>query len=663
MRVSRLIEASQWFPGYDVPSQPAVSVLMPTFRRGRDGLFLRAARSVLQQSLREIELIIIDDASTDGTADQIRDLMVEDGRVSCVHHPRNVGLPAVSEYEAYVRSRGGIIAFSFDDFLFEPDALLQMAGFMRDNRSAAAYGVSALVDAEGQEHPLSPPTLDADRLRFMNCVGNSAVMLSRNTVEDVGLYDPHIGLTRLCDWDLWRRIANRYEIDGTGIAIGRELGLGRKDSLGNSYPMHFEVIQELMASDRDEALRPSAFPDFDVWSFPVRASLPLTEHVREMQKFFSGKSWAPAPSPQNEGEHRAIASLVSTADASTTLYFQNSASAELNYITPALPVGFSDYNINHALRSDLVIVSRNLFAQAEHEVMEFCKNVGIPVTYFVDDNLVLLSDEDPAWSAYGKDATVSALRDVDAVIVTSEPLKQFFLTQGLHTDVHLVECVLDASRLKRLAAIRARQTVPDDRLRIGCFGGEFRAQALSTTVVPAIDALGSPVTLTIRRSAAVEDVVLAKGEVCFAELIPEFGRFLDHWARLKLDIIVHPAGNTNNIGFKTDNAALVALYIGAVPMLADEPAYEHLDASAGVEKVGGGPTEWRAALERCADAQYRAEMHRRLHAYCLDRYSGRSNATVLEQLLSRRPALDDRVLAQRYRRTLELFERRLFRQQ
>ena len=99
MKVRDLIRDTVWHPGsgYDAATTPRVSVLLPTFCRGQSGLFSRAVEGVLKQTLTDLELIIVDDASTDGTAGLIREFMARDGRVSCLTHPTNIGLPAISE--------------------------------------------------------------------------------------------------------------------------------------------------------------------------------------------------------------------------------------------------------------------------------------------------------------------------------------------------------------------------------------------------------------------------------------------------------------------------------------------------------------------------------------------------------------------------------------
>src|ERR1041385_6102710 len=153
MRVRDLIKDTVWLPGRDYDTaRPWISVLLPTFRRGRDGSFLKAANSILDQSLRSLELIVIDDGSTDGTAQQIAMLMAADERVSCLTHPDNIGLPAMSEYEGFVHARGEYIAFGFDDFIFDRDALAGLAAFPLASSQAVVHGHVRWFDGNGNEH-------------------------------------------------------------------------------------------------------------------------------------------------------------------------------------------------------------------------------------------------------------------------------------------------------------------------------------------------------------------------------------------------------------------------------------------------------------------------------------------------------------------------------
>src|SRR5437762_832861 len=119
MRVRDLIQDTVWLPNcIGAMAAPIVTVLLPTYRRADDQFFQEAVQSVLKQTLTSLELVIIDDASTEHTISYIDRIMQADARVSCLRHRQNIGLPAISEFEGFLRARGQYLAFGFDDFIF-----------------------------------------------------------------------------------------------------------------------------------------------------------------------------------------------------------------------------------------------------------------------------------------------------------------------------------------------------------------------------------------------------------------------------------------------------------------------------------------------------------------------------------------------------------------
>ena len=146
MKVEDIIkDNSEWIKNIGYESQkPIVSVLLPTFRRAKDGYFEKAVQSVLNQTFKNLELIIIDDASTDGTKNLIDHFMKIDSRIQCIRHKQNVGLPAISEYEGYVKARGEYIAFIFDDNEWEKEYISKTLSFMVRKKLKASFGVVKL---------------------------------------------------------------------------------------------------------------------------------------------------------------------------------------------------------------------------------------------------------------------------------------------------------------------------------------------------------------------------------------------------------------------------------------------------------------------------------------------------------------------------------------
>ena len=109
--------------------------------------------------------------------------------------------------------------------------------------------------------------------------------MPRAILQDVGLFDPHIAATRMCDWDLWYRVLRKYPIYRAPVFVGIEHGNTRADSLGNTYPLIEETFQEYFAVDRDELLKPENFLQFDVWKMPENCSALLVTHVLGLGSF------------------------------------------------------------------------------------------------------------------------------------------------------------------------------------------------------------------------------------------------------------------------------------------------------------------------------------------------------------------------------------------
>lgn len=263
MKVEEILkDCSEWIPGKEYETaKPIVSVLLPTFRRAESGLFEAAVRSVLEQDFKELELIIIDDASTDGTAELIRSFMQQDPRVSCIRHTFNVGLPAISEYEGYLRARGEYIAFMFDDNEWELDFVGKTVSYMDRNHAKVSYGKMKSFYSADQfvEFGDTDSGMGMFTLLAKNHIQNGSIILAREVIETVGLYDPHMALTRLCDWDLWKRVFDEYEFFETGISAGKEQGVSLPDSLGNSYKMNYWISAEREQSRDKKLLLPSNF--------------------------------------------------------------------------------------------------------------------------------------------------------------------------------------------------------------------------------------------------------------------------------------------------------------------------------------------------------------------------------------------------------------------
>jgi uncharacterized coiled-coil DUF342 family protein len=202
-RANEIGATMEWMPFAPLSTRPLISVVMPT--RNRPALLARAIASVQAQSYPNWELLVIDDASTDGTpallsslrSDAIR-VFAGPGRGVCA--ARNIGLAA---------ARGDLIAYLDDDNIMHPNWLKSVAwGFEQWPQSDALYGAFVIDNPARNGNPDGElPRLyffryDKLALTHSNIADMSAIA-HRNGLPEARFDETLIGLG---DWDLMLRL-------------------------------------------------------------------------------------------------------------------------------------------------------------------------------------------------------------------------------------------------------------------------------------------------------------------------------------------------------------------------------------------------------------------------------------------------------------------------
>ena len=184
---------------------PDVSVVIPT--RDRRRLLRLALFSVLRQRDVDVEVIVVDDASTDDSAEMVSGLA--DRRVRLVRHdtPRGV---STTRNSGLAEARGDWVAFLDDDDLWAPEKLvLQMESATEAGRTWAYAGDVNVDDDLRVLSAFRPPTPEQvmEGLPRYNPVpsGASNVIVRADVLAEAGPFDPDLRRTE--DWDLWIRLA------------------------------------------------------------------------------------------------------------------------------------------------------------------------------------------------------------------------------------------------------------------------------------------------------------------------------------------------------------------------------------------------------------------------------------------------------------------------
>jgi glycosyltransferase involved in cell wall biosynthesis len=192
---------------------PSVSVIIPTCNRA--GLVGTAIRSALDQTFRDLEVIAVDDASDDGTAEVLARIV--DPRLRFLRQKIRQGAPAARN--AGIRSSSGeFVAFLDDDDEWLPEKLeAQVALFRRVGPEVGVvYSSYVVVDRQtgrvvGRKVAERRGDLARDLLE-RNYVGStSCVLARRGALERAGLWDER--MPSFQDYDLWIRLSRDCRFD------------------------------------------------------------------------------------------------------------------------------------------------------------------------------------------------------------------------------------------------------------------------------------------------------------------------------------------------------------------------------------------------------------------------------------------------------------------
>lgn len=191
-------------------STPTVTVLIPMHNRA--GYIRDAIDSVLAQSFADFELLIIDDASTDGSVDAVASY--RDRRLRLLCNETNLGIPG-SRNRGIDEARGEFLAFLDSDDRACPERLARQVAFLRGHPDYAAVGSWIEWISEGgkplgriKRKAVAAEQIAAERL-FRSCLENSAAM-ARTAILRSYRHREHMKLGS--DYDLWARIAADYKL-------------------------------------------------------------------------------------------------------------------------------------------------------------------------------------------------------------------------------------------------------------------------------------------------------------------------------------------------------------------------------------------------------------------------------------------------------------------
>ena len=186
---------------------PRVSVLIATYNRAT--LLSRAIESIRLQNFNELEIIIVDDGSTDNTEKVAREWQQRDDRIKYIRS-NHIGRIAKISNLGLSRANGEYIAILDDDDSWAmTDKLKKQVEFLDKNPEYVGCGGGIIVVNENYQETLRllKPENDQEikkRALIANSMINSTTVFRKAAAEKVGHYDA--SMLQFADWDFWLKM-------------------------------------------------------------------------------------------------------------------------------------------------------------------------------------------------------------------------------------------------------------------------------------------------------------------------------------------------------------------------------------------------------------------------------------------------------------------------
>lgn len=302
-----------------------VSIILPVYNGEK--FIEETLLSVLAQTYKNLEIIIVDDGSTDGTAKILKQLST-DQRVQ-YHFKQNGGLSSARN-TGITLARGSYLAFIDADDIWMRDKIEEQLRVMRMGKWGIVYCDNEFIDEKG--FPLQGQSLFrlqpeisgfvSEKLIDANlvCGSGSGVLIPSFVFQDVGVFDPELPTCE--DWDMWLRISEKYPISfvykvlvkirihskqmqssGDGMFLGRAALWSKHYFLSKENPIFLNKLEWLFKRSltlrRYHLLRAHSnsylqsmvkLPRFQSLFFWIKAFLTSSFHgvYRKVRKIFYG---------------------------------------------------------------------------------------------------------------------------------------------------------------------------------------------------------------------------------------------------------------------------------------------------------------------------------------------------------------------------------------
>ncbi|WNW29150.1 glycosyltransferase family 2 protein [Lactobacillus johnsonii] len=182
-----------------------VTVVIPTYNRAQR--ILSAVESVLNQTYSNLEVLVVDDGSTDDTQQVINEYKNKDGRISYIRQ-KNQGAP-VARNNGIDHARGDYIAFNDSDDTWEPDKLEKQVKILDANLADVVFCKLKFTGSNGNVSLIPEDQPNGTVIRNLMGIGTQTLIGKRKVFEEFQ-FDPV--MPRFQDLELLLRLTKKYKL-------------------------------------------------------------------------------------------------------------------------------------------------------------------------------------------------------------------------------------------------------------------------------------------------------------------------------------------------------------------------------------------------------------------------------------------------------------------
>jgi len=247
-------------PDVNSIGHPKASIIMPCFNHSK--FLTDSVNGIRRQTCQDLELIIVDDCSSDTSWERIQDMARQDTRIKTIHHTCNQGA-SKSRNDGLHMATGQFIAFCDADDIWECDKLRIQMNLLQNNPTFDVVYCDALfIDESGSltgmrfSERFPPPKSFSGRLFndlvTRNFINIQSVLMRKECVQRAGYFDE--GIKWVEDWWYWIRLSRDHSFLYTEEPLARYRVHSRSTNLvqKRGYCVNrFKVFRRILRSYSD----------------------------------------------------------------------------------------------------------------------------------------------------------------------------------------------------------------------------------------------------------------------------------------------------------------------------------------------------------------------------------------------------------------------------